>query len=499
MLTPTKRRTKKAPSVIQSLKSSAARKRGNNGPRYDKCCHKELSSSLRALPPLPLGGKRSKRRIRNHSVSIVAAALLIVMCILCSVLLVLFVGSLECGTTKYFGVRCGGGVWCPCSVRGAAATTTTRTRPRVTNVDPRASHGTLHGPGPGEIGVDGTAHVGAASGYRGPADAVERRIRIHFPTCNALHEIDMGYFGDRVAAATSGSDARYRASGGVRDVWELVRAYAGADGTAANETIALKTLRWQKEFIQKTYKMHVVDAFAMERLTFSPHVVNAYGYCGQTVLTEIATGKLRGGPLSLGPPSEALRIAAQAASGLADAHAFGSRHDENFVIVHRDVTPKNFVVVKDGVVKINDFNAGRVLSWDRGGGAPAPDGFAHHDCTKYRSPEECADDHSLTHKVDVYSFGHILFYLLTGTQPYLNNKQKQLHKLIVSKQLVPSDGLVKYRNSTDPAVVAMMGAMAGCYTFDRDNRPEMAEIAAVLDQALLNITAVTPERTESGT
>jgi len=259
--------------------------------------------------------------------------------------------------------------------------------------------------------------------------------------------------------------------------------------------------RWRKEFIQKTYKMHVVDAFAMERLTFSPHVVNAFGYCGQTVLTEMAAGTLRGGPLSLRPPSEALRIAAQAASGLADAHAVGSRRDENFVIVHRDVTPKNFVVGNDGVVKINDFNAGRVLSWG--------DGFAHHDCNKYRSPEECADDDSLTHKVDVYSFGHVLFYLLTGKKPYtlrMNSKQvygeftkEQLHHIIVSMRLVPSDWLVNHRNSTDPAVVAMEVAMAGCYTFDRDDRPEMAEIAAVLDQALLNITVTIPERTESGT
>ena len=67
------------------------------------------------------------------------------------------------------------------------------------------------------------------------------------------------------------------------------------------------------------------------------------------ILMELIDGKtvrelLDRGPL---PIRKTLQIAAQAAEGLAAAHARG--------IVHRDLKPENLMVSKDGVVKILDF------------------------------------------------------------------------------------------------------------------------------------------------
>jgi len=409
----------------------------------------------------------------------VAAAILFILGTSFSLRIVSLVDNLECA-----GIRCRG------VIRHLAA------RPRVTNIDSRRDRPvsppvrTASNP---RVSDGPASYGGDYSHYRGPVDAVQRRLRVNFPTCNTFHEIGISCWApdDAECCGDAGSDAFYHASGGVRDVWMLRRVSAGTD-----EKAALKTLRWNKDFTQKMYEMHMVDAFAMERLTKSKHVVSAFGLCGQSVLTETAE-RLVGGSL-LGPPSSALAQGVEAATGLADVHAAGK--EEDFVIVHRDVTPANFVVGADGHVKMNDFNAGKILFWERGRNE-SPTGFVHHDCTKYRSPEECANNDNLDHRLDVYSLGHVLFYLLTGMQPYRNLRMKdqpygeftkeQLHQIVVTKRLVPSDGLMKHKNSTDPAISAMMKAIAGCYTFDREDRPESKEIATILTQALPKYTAST--------
>ena len=67
------------------------------------------------------------------------------------------------------------------------------------------------------------------------------------------------------------------------------------------------------------------------------------------ILMELVDGKTVRALLDGGTPplKKTLQIAAQAADGLAAAHARG--------IVHRDLKPENLMVSKDGVVKILDF------------------------------------------------------------------------------------------------------------------------------------------------
>ena len=50
----------------------------------------------------------------------------------------------------------------------------------------------------------------------------------------------------------------------------------------------LKTLHWNRDFGPLATELHRRDAVAMERLTSSPHVVDVYAFCGQSVLTEFA-------------------------------------------------------------------------------------------------------------------------------------------------------------------------------------------------------------------
>lgn len=46
--------------------------------------------------------------------------------------------------------------------------------------------------------------------------------------------------------------------------------------------------RLERDFLPEYYELHRRDAVAMERLTSSPYVMDVFGYCGQSALTELA-------------------------------------------------------------------------------------------------------------------------------------------------------------------------------------------------------------------
>jgi serine/threonine protein kinase len=108
------------------------------------------------------------------------------------------------------------------------------------------------------------------------------------------------------------------------------------------------------------------------------------------------------------PPAEVARCAAQAASGLAHAHARG--------VIHRDVKPSNILVDERGTVRVLDFGLGVLAERED------PDGFATEAAyvvgtANFLSPEQ-ACGRPLDGRSDLYSLGCTMYYLLTGTLPF---------------------------------------------------------------------------------
>jgi hypothetical protein len=62
----------------------------------------------------------------------------------------------------------------------------------------------------------------------------------------------------------------------------------------SNLMLRLMILRIEREFIEEYYELHRRDALAMERLTFSPYVLDIYGYCGQSAINELANFGIEG-------------------------------------------------------------------------------------------------------------------------------------------------------------------------------------------------------------
>jgi tetratricopeptide (TPR) repeat protein len=103
------------------------------------------------------------------------------------------------------------------------------------------------------------------------------------------------------------------------------------------------------------------------------------------------------------PVSRALAIAKQIASGLAAAHEVG--------VVHRDLKPENIMIASDGGALIMDFGISRSVS---GTGTATALG-AVIGTLEYMAPEQ-AQGQAVDHRADIYSFGLVLYDMLTGRQ-----------------------------------------------------------------------------------
>ena len=128
---------------------------------------------------------------------------------------------------------------------------------------------------------------------------------------------------------------------------------------------------------------------------------------------EALRGKLDAGPIT---QKQAVDYALQVARGLAAAHEKG--------IVQRDLKPENLFVSRDGHVKILDFGlAKRVEAVAPGKETSAPTGSGHTEpgtvmgTAGYMSPEQ-VKGLAVDHRSDIFSFGTILYELLSGKKAF---------------------------------------------------------------------------------
>ena len=99
----------------------------------------------------------------------------------------------------------------------------------------------------------------------------------------------------------------------------------------------------------------------------------------------------------------AIAIAKEIASGLGAAHEVG--------VVHRDLKPENIMIAADGHALIMDFGISRSV----GGTGTATALGAVMGTLEYMAPEQ-AQGQAVDHRADIYSFGLVLYDMLTGRQ-----------------------------------------------------------------------------------
>jgi serine/threonine-protein kinase len=131
---------------------------------------------------------------------------------------------------------------------------------------------------------------------------------------------------------------------------------------------------------------------------------------GPTLAERIARGPV--------PPDEALAIAGQMIEALEYAH------ERN--VIHRDLKPANIKLTPDGHVKVLDFGLAKALADPAPAGNPADSPTVTMGGTAagvilgtaaYMSPEQ-ARGKPLDKRTDIWSFGVVLYELLTGKHPF---------------------------------------------------------------------------------
>jgi serine/threonine-protein kinase len=98
-----------------------------------------------------------------------------------------------------------------------------------------------------------------------------------------------------------------------------------------------------------------------------------------------------------------VEVAIAVAAGLAHAHAAG--------IVHRDVKPANVFITSEGQVKLLDFGLARLVT------SELTRSNVMVGTVNYMAPEQLRGDKT-DHRVDIFSFGVVLYELFGGRKPF---------------------------------------------------------------------------------
>jgi predicted ATPase len=214
-----------------------------------------------------------------------------------------------------------------------------------------------------------------------------------------------------------------------------------------------------------------------------PNIVTIYelGQDGSShyIAMELVEGKTLRELLAsdLLPMRKAIEIGTQIAEGLTKAHEAG--------ITHRDLKPENLMVSHDGFVKILDFGLAKYAA----PGGERPDLFSTSTSLTasgqilgtvgYMSPEQVRGS-QLDFRSDQFSFGLVLYEMVTGKRPFLRATAAETLVAILREQAEP----IGVQNPEAPAPLCW--AIERCMAKEPDKRyistRELArELAAIRD------------------
>ena len=263
--------------------------------------------------------------------------------------------------------------------------------------------------------------------------------------------------------------------GGMGEVWQ-------ARDTKLDRDVALKVL--PEAFTQDPDRLARFEREAKVLASLNhPNIGSIYGLEEaegvKALVLELVEGptladRIKQGPI---PLDEALPIAKQIAEALEAAHEAG--------VIHRDLKPANIKVREDGTVKVLDFGLAKALE-------PSPDADPSQSPTltaaatqmgvimgtaAYMSPEQASGE-TTDKRSDIWSFGVVLFEMLTGQRLFTGKTVS--HVLGAVLQLEP-----RWDALPVPTPQPLRKLLRWCLEKDRKSRlRDIGDALTDLDEAL---------------
>ncbi|CAL5402318.1 unnamed protein product [Camellia sinensis] len=251
-------------------------------------------------------------------------------------------------------------------------------------------------------------------------------------------------------------------------------------GTYCSQEVAIKVLKservgpdLQREFAQEVFIMRKVR---------HKNVVQFIGACTKLPSLCIVTEYMSGGSVydylhkqrgTFKLPS-LLRVAVDISKGM------NYLHQNN--IIHRDLKAANLLMDENEVVKVADFGVARVK---------AQTGVMTAETGTYRwMAPEVIEHKPYDHKADIFSFGVVLWELLTGKLPYEYLTPLQAAVGVVQKGLRPT-----IPNNTLPKLAELLER---CWQQDPTLRPDFCEIIDILQQIAKEVGDEVKDKSSGG-
>jgi Protein kinase domain len=325
------------------------------------------------------------------------------------------------------------------------------------------------------------------------------------PNCNSFHEQTL----ERPVEST-GLEPTYLGRGYFRITWLVESLQRLWRGRHEEHVLKLLKLNERREYTHHTFFSIQIEALLMDRTAGSPRTSDIYGYCGTSTAVQ------RGLPIDDSilpsydfyhsvdaPPDQPanpkvsvgqkLKLAIQMAEGLAELHG-----DPQGVIVNDDIQVQQWLLGRDGNVRLNDMNNGKVLQWnpDKGEYCTFSASFDY----LWRAPEETNRDAPADESADVYALGQIYYTLLTGLVPlyerggwteaiaanrkgrlpHIADQYKNENATLIERRLVELMGKIwQYDRLDRPSIFAVLQHLYETARLYENENPDERKIADV--------------------
>ena len=242
--------------------------------------------------------------------------------------------------------------------------------------------------------------------------------------------------------------------------------------THLDRPVAIKILRADATTSPERQRRFVQEAKAASALNH-PNIIHIYDISssGDTdfIAMEFVAGKTLHQLIGKNdlPLRDTLKYSIQIADALARAHSAG--------IVHRDLKPANIIIDEDGRVKLLDFGLAKLTEKTvdseadtatmTAEAAPLTEEGSIVGTVAYMSPEQ-AEGRKVDARSDIFSFGSVLYEMVTGRRPFEGATKMSTISAILQKEPPPPGGLAPNLPAELEKIILR------CLRKDRDRRTQ---------------------------